>query len=116
MELAEDSGVLKVFEAVNELYASFAIDDEESILDAADGCAATVADVIVEDVAEVIWSWNGGFVSIFLVHGGSFALGLDWIAVNVPDGDGVGNDWLELLHDGGNVTKTGAFLEVLSGD
>ena len=116
LELAEDCGVLKVFEAVNELYASFAIDDEESILDAADGCAATVADVIVEDVAEVVWSWNGGFVSIFLVHGGSFASGLDGITTNVADSDGVGNNWLELFHDGGNVAKTGAFLEVLSGD
>ena len=116
MELAEDCGVLKVFEAVDELYASFAVDNEECILDATDGCAATVADIVVEDVAEVVWSWNWNFISIFLVHGGSFASGLDWIATNVADGDGVGNDWLELLHDGGNVTKTSACLEVLSGD
>ena len=116
MELAEDCGVLKVFEAVAELYSSFVVDDEESILDTTDGCAATVADVVMEDVAEVVRSWNRSFVSIFLVHGGSFASGLYWIATNVADGDGVGNDWLELFHDGGNVTKASAFLEVLSGD
>ena len=73
LELAEDSGVFEVFEAVTELLSGFTVDDEESILDTTDGSTGTVTNIIVEYVAEVIGTRDGNFVAILFVHGGSFA-------------------------------------------
>ena len=75
-----------------------------------------MADVVVECFAEVIWSWNGGSVSVFLVHGGCFASGFDRVSTDIADFYGVGNDLLHLVKDVGYVAKTGTFLEVFGSD
>ena len=62
LNLFEDCGVFKVGERVDEFVASFAIDKEESVFDAADCGSCAVSNVIVEDVTKVVWSLNRGFV------------------------------------------------------
>ena len=73
LELAEDSGVFEVFEAVTEFLSGLTVDDEEGIFDATDGGTGTVANIVMEDVAEVIGTRDGNFVAILFVHGGGFA-------------------------------------------
>ncbi len=72
--------------------AGFSVDNEEGIFCASNGSAATMANVVVEDVSEGGGSRYRGFVSVFLVHCGSFAARFDGISADVANGDGVGND------------------------
>ena len=75
-----------------------------------------MTNVVVECFAKMVrmGCWCG--VSIFLVHGGCFASGFDWVSTNVAYFDSVGNYLLHFVEDIGDITKTGAFLKVFGGD
>ena len=86
------------------------VDDEDGVLDSANGCASTMANVIVECFAKMVWTGDWCGVSVLFVHCCCFTSGLDRVSTNVADFDSVGNDLLHFVEDVGDVTKACAFL------
>ena len=72
----------------------------------------SVANVVVEDIANLIWA--GARVRVFLAFrkSGSFTAREDGIVTGVSDEDRVLGQRGDMLDNVGNVTKANAFLKI----
>jgi len=77
--------MFKVFETKTYLMRVFRL--EENVLDAGDCSAVSVANVVMKDIANLIWTRNGRRVAFAFWQSCWFATGKDWIV------SGVANDY-----------------------
>lgn len=96
--------------------AGFAVDEKESIADAADGGAVSIPNVVVDDVTVAIRVGDGSCVPFLLVHGCGFAPGFDRVSTNVCDVDGICGEIFDVGDDGMDVAKAGDFLQQFRGE
>ena len=59
LHLLEDSIMLEVFKTKNIFVTCFSADEEEDVVNSTDGAPIAITDIIVEDIAYVLWAWDG---------------------------------------------------------
>jgi len=116
LQLTINAGRTEIFEAKAVFISGFAINDEENIVDTANGTAIAIANVVVEDFAEAAGSRDWSFVSVLFGESGGFATGKDRITTCIPDEYAVLGQRVEVLENLCNIPEAKALLEELSGD
>ena len=114
--LMEDCGMFQVFETENIFDSCFSIDEEKYIFNVTDGCSVTIADVVVEDIADFIWTRDGGGIAFPFGESCSFTTGKNGIVSSIANENGILGKRANIFYDTVNVAETCAFLEVFGGD
>ena len=65
-ELWYDGVVFEIGKRVDEFETSFSVNYEKAVSDFSDACAGAVANVVVEDISEVLWAFCWCCVVVFL--------------------------------------------------
>jgi len=115
-QLVLDCGSVEILETEYKFHSSLSINNKECIVDATDGTAVAITDVVMEDIAKGLWVTDGLCVAASFQKGGCFIARENRVSTCVTDADIVLCERLEMFEDGVDVMKTKALLKEFSSD